>query len=154
MRTELHDENQRLGESIGASYNQSDGRWYLNGVPLYHNGAEKGSILRELYPQTAQNELLIKAAAGEVVFTPPQIENLTRSLMSGTYEKIANIQPQSSQATFNFDHLVSVTFDSVSVGNMDEATAKIKSVANGVFDDLVSKLSRNGIKATGISKSL
>jgi hypothetical protein len=66
----LHDENERLGASIGAVYDSASGRWYAeNGAPLYHDGGRVGGA--GVAVSSAQEEFA-KVLKGEWVSNPAQ----------------------------------------------------------------------------------
>ncbi|MPM01428.1 Chromosome partition protein Smc [bioreactor metagenome] len=76
-KKELEDINYQLGTSIGATKDEETGRWYRNGVPLYHSGGVIGDN-----PTAKQKEILMFGETGEMVLTEQMQNNWTDNLQN------------------------------------------------------------------------
>lgn len=79
-RQRLQAENQRLGALIGATYNSREGRWYLNGAPLYHSGGIAGVMNFRDPDILLPNEIAAILKVGEVTLTDRQVGSLVEAL--------------------------------------------------------------------------
>ncbi|WP_028560956.1 phage tail tape measure protein [Paenibacillus pinihumi] len=75
-KARLEAENQRLGAQIGATYNNKQGRWYKDGVPLYHTGGIAGEKPFASGERLMPDELTAILRRGEVTLTPEQITQI------------------------------------------------------------------------------
>ncbi len=82
-RKELEAENQRLGDSIGATYNSGSGRWYKDGVPLYHTGGIAGVGNFRSGDRLLPDEVAAVLRVGEPVLTPEQVKSLVGTVAGG-----------------------------------------------------------------------
>jgi hypothetical protein len=75
-KKQLSDDNKAIGASMGATYNSAEGKWYKNGVPLYHSGGIAGEMnFRSAY-ELAPDEINAILRRGEPVLTPDQVSSL------------------------------------------------------------------------------
>lgn len=81
-RRRLEEENQRLGASIGASYEY--GTWYRNGVPLYHSGGIAGLMNFRRDDMLLPDEIQAIMKVGEVALQPQQLSALVGSAASAS----------------------------------------------------------------------
>ena len=79
-RQRLQAENQRLAAMIGATFNTRDGRWYKDGVPLYHTGGIAGMMNFRSPDILLPNEIAAILKVGEVTLTDRQIGSLVDAL--------------------------------------------------------------------------
>ena len=79
-RARLEAENQRLGAMIGATYNPREGRWYRDGVPLYHSGGIAGLMNFRSPDILLPDEISAILKRGEVTLTEKQIGSLVEAL--------------------------------------------------------------------------
>jgi len=103
-RAELHAANVELAKKIGAVFNASEGRWYKNGIPLYHSGGEIGTktIIGSLLDKILnKGEVPIIAKKGELVLRDPTVayKNLIKSFV------IPQIRPAAVGSTQNIYQL-------------------------------------------------
>jgi len=103
-RAELHAANVELAKKIGAVFNASEGRWYKNGIPLYHSGGEIGTktIIGSLLDKILnKGEVPIIAKKGELVLRDPTVayKNLIKSFV------IPQIRPATVGSTQNIYQL-------------------------------------------------
>ncbi|MCR2805337.1 hypothetical protein [Paenibacillus soyae] len=75
-RSRLSAENQRLGASIGANYDDGSGKWFVDGAPLFHTGGIVGSGNFKAGNMLLPDEIGAILRAGEVVMTPAQIRSM------------------------------------------------------------------------------
>ena len=79
-RQRLQVENQRLAAMIGATFNTRDGRWYKDGVPLYHTGGIAGMMNFRSPDILLPDEIAAILRVGEVTLTDRQIGSLVDAL--------------------------------------------------------------------------
>jgi len=79
-RRRLEEENRRLGALIGATYNSREGRWYKDGVPLYHSGGIAGVVNFRSPDILLPDEISAILKRGEVTLTEKQIGSLVEAL--------------------------------------------------------------------------
>jgi TP901 family phage tail tape measure protein len=123
-RNTLHDLNVQLAQKIGATYHAADGRYYKDGVPIYHEGGFVGG--RSLTPL---NEQFAKLLKGEFVATVPQMSNFMQ-----------NVLP--SVASGNSGNVV---FNLNVAGNLDKSTLPaVQDMVNQAVDKINAKLGIRG----------
>ena len=79
----LHEENVKDARSIGATYNDADGRWYLHGKPLYHTGKiskESQKAFESIEKNLKPYEEIAKVRLDESIFTPEQMYSMARKI--------------------------------------------------------------------------
>jgi TP901 family phage tail tape measure protein len=73
----LEADNERLGASIGATKNASQGKWYkADGTPLYHTGGIAGEMNFRSGDMLMPDEISAVLKRGEPILTPQQIGSL------------------------------------------------------------------------------
>ncbi|MHA6484464.1 phage tail tape measure protein [Paenibacillus sp. strain BS8-2] len=80
----LSEDNKAIGESMGAAYNSSEGKWYKNGAPLYHTGGIAGEMNFRSPYDLAPDEITAILRRGEPVLTKDQISSLVSSQFGGS----------------------------------------------------------------------
>jgi hypothetical protein len=83
-RQRLQAENQRLAAMIGATFNTRDGRWYKDGVPLYHTGGIAGMMNFRSPDILLPDEIAAILKVGEVTLTDRQVGSLVEALSAPT----------------------------------------------------------------------
>ncbi|GBG09515.1 hypothetical protein PAT3040_04165 [Paenibacillus agaridevorans] len=79
----LSEDNKALGASIGATFNNTEGRWYKDGVPLYHSGGIAGEMNFRSPYDLAPDEITAILRRGEPVLTKDQVTSLVSSQSGG-----------------------------------------------------------------------
>jgi hypothetical protein len=114
-RKELEADNQRLGSSIGATYDSASGTWWKDGNRLYHKGgivgnkstSRIGQLLDKLH-NTRPDEMVTKSLIGELQVPPKNFPNVIGNLRN----MISSVTPQSTssinQNSFSFDKFIHV----------------------------------------------
>jgi hypothetical protein len=126
-KTILNTENKKLAESIGAVYNDGDGRYYLDGVPLYHDGVDAGFVgERSINPQSEQFAKLMK---GEMVINPTQMQNF----MTNILPKIPEAVSSAINNNMNIGKLLEINVE----GNLDK---KVVPDIKNIVDEAVKKI--------------
>lgn len=105
-RQRLHDENVKIGESMGWTYDPATGKWYYydasgKKVPVYHSGGIVGGV------GTKPTEELAKLLKGELVITPPQAKMIMDRVTNNNNSQVVsptvifNIEGEASQSTID-----------------------------------------------------
>lgn len=83
----LHEENVRdaalLGANHNVNYNDGEGRWYLDGKPLYHTGKiskESKKAFDSIEKNLKPYEEIAKVRLDESIFTPEQMYSMARKI--------------------------------------------------------------------------
>jgi len=83
----LSDSNKKLGEKLGAQYNSKEGKWYKDGIKLFHTGGIAGAGNFSAGNMLMPDEIAAILRTGEVILTPQQITDLVMKRDTGD-EKI------------------------------------------------------------------
>ncbi|MEK3882428.1 phage tail tape measure protein [Paenibacillus sp. PL2-23] len=75
-KKQLSEANKAIGSSMGANYNSAEGRWYKNGVPIYHVGGVAGEMNFRSPEMLMPDEINAILRRGETVMTPEQVDSL------------------------------------------------------------------------------
>ncbi|MGI2294181.1 hypothetical protein [Paenibacillus sp. GXUN7292] len=78
-RQRLSAENKAIGTSLGATYNNGEGRWYKDGVPLYHSGGIVGEMNFRSPELLMPDEIVSILRRSETVLTPEQVSGLVEA---------------------------------------------------------------------------
>ncbi|RJE90672.1 phage tail tape measure protein [Paenibacillus sp. 1011MAR3C5] len=83
QKQKLSDSNKELGEKLGAHYNSKEGKWYKDGVKLFHTGGIAGVSNFSAGNMLMPDEIAAILRAGEVILTPQQITDLVMKREAG-----------------------------------------------------------------------
>lgn len=72
----LSEDNKAIGQSMGATYNSTEGKWYKNGAPLYHTGGIAGEMNFRSAELLMPDEIVSILRRSETVLTPDQVSSL------------------------------------------------------------------------------
>lgn len=137
-KKQLHEDNIKLASQIGAKYNSSEGRWYLDGVPLYHTGGiVGGSGLKT-------TEEFAKLLKGEVIATESQISNFMKYVLPNL---ISSPQAMSYQTNNNSIGDINLSFNIA--GNLDKTVVPdIKKISEDAINKINISMRNRGITRT------
>ena len=137
-KKQLHEDNIKLASQIGAKYNSSEGRWYLDGVPLYHTGGiVGGSGLKT-------TEEFAKLLKGEVIATESQISNFMKYVLPNL---ISSPQAMSTQTNNNSIGDINLSFNIA--GNLDKTVVPdIKKISEDAINKINISMRNRGITRT------
>ncbi len=149
----LHQQNQYLGQQAGLVYNPNDGHWYKDGViayTAYHSGAERGFVQGDSrYVPLKSHEEFAKLAAGELVITPPQIDNI----LGGFKNLFGNI-PAIKSPNYNIGNLVGLNIGNVSNASLDDVKKVVTEGIKTGINKMYEPMKRRGIGSPAINLSI